>query len=619
MSDRLPSLDPSTDTPQEEPLTVAGKGASSASVDRLRRSQATSKQEVNSALAEEEVARARAWATCMVILPSIAVVFSPWMPGLPMIKVGFVVSALSYAGAAGLVYWWIRDPRRYTAGVFRLWGYSSVAMTVPLQYCLGAFSPTPLIVTLGLSFFGYGRDNRHSVLISGTAIILYLAMSLLITGGVVPDLGMLSSEGAPIVMLAFFSVMVPLVFVFGLFFSRVSHRALVKAVTQAMVAQRLAGEREGQLFEAERDLEAALNAGAGREGRYSGFSAGPYKLGAVIGRGAMGEVYAASHVNDGSGAAVKLVRFDVEERQGEERLRRFLREGEIGVNLDVPNVVRVYEVGQLTHDVPYLAMELLIGDDLRAVLRRERKMALATCVECCAHVSAGLDAAHRAGIVHRDIKPQNIFRHRAATDPAPTWKVLDFGVSTLIGGTGTLTQGAIIGTPAYMAPEQARSEEVDHRCDVYSLGAVLYRALTGVAPFWGSSTPAKILYDVECRVPTRPSRVTEGLPVAVDSVLAIALAKSRDDRFDSAIDFSDAFTQAAEGQLSEALEARAANIISRYPWGSHLRPDWSQGDSDSEPRVFDSGGTISRPMVSTVLEFAAHKAPDRSGDEKHED
>ena len=500
------------------------------------------------------------------------------MPGIPVIKWVFVLSALSYSIAAAWVYWRIRDERRYTPMVFRIWGSFSVVMTVPLQYSLGTFSPTPLIVTLGLSFFGYGRNQRDSIIICSTAIISYLCMALLILTGVVPDLGMLSSEGASPVTLLFFSVMVPLVLVSGLFFSRVSHSALVKAVTQAVTAQRLAGEREGQLFEAERDLEAVLHAGAGLKGRYSGFAAGAYTLGAVIGRGAMGEVYSARDTDTGERAAVKLIHFDV---IGDQLHRqRFLREGEIGANLNVPNIVRVFSSGQVTAEVPYIAMELLSGDDLRALLRKERRLNLSQCTDLCLQVGAGLDAAHRAGIVHRDIKPQNLFLHQDPSSLDGVWKVLDFGVSMLIGAGGTLTQGAIVGTPAYMAPEQARSNQVDHRCDIYGLGAVLYRAVTGVAPFWGA-TPARILYDVEYRMPERPSQLVPSLPRELDSVLGIALAKSREDRFDSTKELSEAFSAAVTRNLGQHWEDRASAILGRHPWGAQIHPKDTQDSSPS--------------------------------------
>jgi serine/threonine-protein kinase len=153
-----------------------------------------------------------------------------------------------------------------------------------------------------------------------------------------------------------------------------------------------------------------------------------------------------------------------------------------------------------------------------------------------------------------------------------TWKVLDFGVSALTNTSGTLTQGAIVGTPAYMAPEQARAEEVDHRCDVYSLGAVLYRSLTGTAPFWGA-TPARILYEVEYRMPVRPSELVSSLPRALDAVLGIALAKSRDDRFDSALELSEAFSEAVQQRLSPRWVNQAASNLARHPWGAQIHPD----------------------------------------------
>lgn len=539
-------------------------------MDRRQQPNSTPGEEVDSALGAEEFARARAWALCMLVLPAIASAFTPWMPGPTIIKWGFALSALSYAAAAGWVYWRIQDADRYTPGVFRFWGYFSVGMTVPLQYCLGTFSPTPLIVTLGLSFFGFGRDRRHAVIMCSTAIVAYFCLALLILTGVIPDLGILSSKGVPTVVLGFFSVMVPLVLVSGLFFSRASHSALVKAVTQATAAQRLAGQREGQLFEAERDLEAVLHAGAGGEGRYTGFWAGPYTLEAVIGRGAMGEVYGATDPTSGARAAVKVIHFAV---LGNPLCRqRFLREGEIGADLNVPNVVRVFGVGQLTPEVPYIAMELLVGEDLRKMLRRDRQLRLSQCVDLCAQAAAGIDAAHRAGIVHRDVKPQNLFFHRDPSQLNAIWKVLDFGVSTLTNASGTLTQGTVVGTPAYMAPEQARAEEVDHRCDVYSLGAVLYRSLTGTAPFWGA-TPARILYEVEYRMPVRPSELVASLPRALDAVLGIALAKSRDDRFDSALELSEAFSEAAQQRLSPRWENQAASNLTRHPWGAQLHPD----------------------------------------------
>src|SRR4029078_577887 len=134
-------------------------------------------------------------------------------------------------------------------------------------------------------------------------------------------------------------------------------------------------------------------------------------------------------------------------------------------------------------------------------------------------VGEALDRARAAGVVHRDLKPHNLFRCDDGT-----WKILDFGVALLGAPSGTLTRGAAIGTPAYMAPEQARGETVDHRADLYAFGAVLYRAITGRAPFAARDTPS-LLYAVNHEMPLRPSALGPVSP-AIEQFLALALAKS---------------------------------------------------------------------------------------------
>ena len=155
--------------------------------------------------------------------------------------------------------------------------------------------------------------------------------------------------------------------------------------------------------------------------------------------------------------------------------------------------------------------------------------------------------------MHRDLKPQNLF----FTDDG-VWKLLDFGVALLANSTGTLTRGDAIGTPAYMAPEQARGEPVDHRADVYALGAVLYRCLTGQPAFAGGDTPA-LLYAVVHQSPVRPSAL-QPVPAAIEQVLALAMAKAREDRLQTAAELVAAFIAARDGALAAVLEARGARL-----------------------------------------------------------
>src|SRR5262249_45752228 len=156
--------------------------------------------------------------------------------------------------------------------------------------------------------------------------------------------------------------------------------------------------------------------------------------------------------------------------------------------------------------------------------RRTGQLDLPEAIELCDQVAAALGHAHGAGIVHRDIKPQNLFLVGAS------WKILDFGMSRLRESRGTLTQNAIIGTPGYMAPEQARAHAADERGDLFSLGAVMYRAITGHTPFRGRDTP-QILFDLVYKAPRRPTELVRSLPTDLDLFFAIALAKRPDDRF----------------------------------------------------------------------------------------
>jgi serine/threonine protein kinase len=199
-------------------------------------------------------------------------------------------------------------------------------------------------------------------------------------------------------------------------------------------------------------------------------------------------------------------------------------------------------------------------------------------------VGRGLTAARAAGIVHRDLKPRNIFLTEASAQSssvagssvvAPVmsgprvWKILDFGVSKLAGQESTQTFDRIVGTPEYMAPEQAAGAEVSHRTDLFSLAVIVYRALTGRPAFSGDNI-IEILYRVASTNPPRASEVAN-LPVEVDLVLAVAMAKAPSDRFDSAQQFADALEAAGRGVIDPALAARAEKVLAKLPWGSGSR------------------------------------------------
>jgi serine/threonine-protein kinase len=167
-------------------------------------------------------------------------------------------------------------------------------------------------------------------------------------------------------------------------------------------------------------------------------------------------------------------------------------------------------------------------------------------------------------VVHRDLKPQNVFRVERPGMPE-TWKVLDFGLSKLSDQSANLTRGQVLGTPAYMAPEQAAGAEVDARADVYAMGAIAYRAITGHPPYQGTDMMA-VLLDVVSRMPPRPRAVAREVPEQVERALMIALAKDPDDRFSTAAELATGLAAAYEGKLDPKLLARATTLATKHPW-----------------------------------------------------
>ncbi|MCA9640186.1 MAG: serine/threonine protein kinase, partial [Myxococcales bacterium] len=329
-------------------------------------------------------------------------------------------------------------------------------------------------------------------------------------------------------------------------------------------AQRQLRGREALLNEARADLGRALE--HARLGRFSGHEIDGYILGDVIGRGGMGEVYRAEPIEGGTPVAFKVLHaFAAAEPAHVERL---IRECEITSGMQSKHIVRVLGSGTASDGTPYLIMELLRGRDLGELLRETRRLSLKQTLELTEHVAEALNVARSHGVVHRDLKPQNLFRTEESG--GAYWKVLDFGVSKLQGSNATLTRGSTIGTPSYMAPEQARGRDVDHRADIFALGVNVYRALTGRPAFTGPDMMAT-LYNVVHVQPVRPSDVVRlGTPEqerALDFVLALALAKDPARRFSSATLFAAALRDASQGRLDQRLEVDAQALIQAQPWG----------------------------------------------------
>jgi serine/threonine-protein kinase len=263
---------------------------------------------------------------------------------------------------------------------------------------------------------------------------------------------------------------------------------------------------------------------------------GKYRIDGVLGTGAMGVVYKAYDANIARTVALKTIRRELlDGLQESEIVARFRNEAQASGRLVHPNIVAVYDFGEL-QEATYIAMEYVDGTPLSAFLAKETAMEPAASVTCIGQLLRALEYAHARGVVHRDIKPANIL----ITADAQV-KITDFGIAKI--ESSTLTQvGAVIGTPSYMSPEQFKGESVDGRSDLFAVGIVLYQMLTGTRPFAGAAS--NVMHQIIHEDPVAPSVRKPGLHPAFDAVLRKAMAKRMEDRYPTAHAFLQALTEA---------------------------------------------------------------------------
>jgi len=440
--------------------------------------------------------------------------------------------------------------------------------TVPLIYFYGTFSPFVALVGLILCLYSLSAPQGFAIGAVALVAVPHVLLGALIAAGVLPDHGVVrgDADGQGLLM-GLGSAL--LVYALGLVLGMSFQKRLDEMVGALEQAVGEVAAREALLREARLELERA--AGIGDRGRFSQQTLGSFELGVLIGRGGMGEIYEATHVTTGEAAAVKLLQRGLSEVEADP-LARFEQEARLAASMRSEHVVRVLEIGGAEAPLPYLAMERLQGKDLSTLLR-DRALRLREVVEMVAQVAEALGEARERGIVHRDVKPSNLFR----TDEG-VWKVLDFGVARLAGDAGHLTAGHLVGTPAYMAPEQVREGAVlDHRTDVHALAAVTYRTLTGQPAFLGRDLPSVV--EAVCdRLPLRPSDLAE-LPASVDDVLRVGLAKDPAARFDTAEAFAAALRDAARKRRTGAIAARAESLDATRTWAGASGPELVRGAS----------------------------------------
>jgi serine/threonine protein kinase len=276
---------------------------------------------------------------------------------------------------------------------------------------------------------------------------------------------------------------------------------------------------------------------------------GPYRVLEVLGVGAMGIVFRAEHAQLKRAVALKVMKPSLAAYP--DFHRRFLREAQLAAAVDHEHVVTIYEVGE-DRGMPFLAMKLLQGETLEDRLERlGGRLTTEEVLRIGREIGEGLAAAHERGLIHRDIKPANVWLEEGRDRV----KIVDFGLARGAGADAHFTQaGAVIGTPSYMAPEQANGEEVDSRCDLFSLGAVLYRAGTGRLPFEGKDT-LTVLAALASKTPEAPHRIAPGLPRPLSSLVMRLLTKDRDDRPQTAREIVDEIEAIERGDVKDEPSA----------------------------------------------------------------
>jgi serine/threonine-protein kinase len=509
----------------------------------------------------EEVARARVFFRVALAIALLTAAFMPMLDGPTWMRAVSIGLLLFISVAAGVALIMLRERDRYTTRFATVLGVLCGVVAVAVIYHIGIFSAGAMVLALGIYFFGMSHSRVAARATYATIAVLYFVASAGISAGLLPDVALFNTGDAQPFTRWFQVVMSQAIFALTFYLARSSRRATEGAIDRVNSANLEIRRQTALLFEARGELARATRPG---EGRQSNTVVGQCRVGLLLGRGAMGEVYRGT---DGSGLPVAIKFLHANMVESPDKVKRFLREAEAAAAVDSPHVPSMFDSGFTAEGTPYLVMDLLEGHDLGWHLRSTGRLSLELVVEMCEHVARALADVRDAGVVHRDLKPANIF----LTDSLPrTWKVLDFGLSKILWEAGSLTRDHAVGTPSYMAPEQVRGPKVDHHADLYALAAIAYRAITGIPPFAGNQV-AHVLYRVVYQQPVSPGDLAQ-LPVDMELVLAIGMAKDPQERFADVESLAVAMRRAFEGRLDDDTRARGWALVKRMPWGSMQKP-----------------------------------------------
>lgn len=337
-----------------------------------------------------------------------------------------------------------------------------------------------------------------------------------------------------------------------------------------------------------------------------------YRVEGMVGRGGMGVVLAARHIHLHQAVAVKVLNLAPDDERREEWIARFFHEGRIAAGLQSEHIAQVYDLGLLQgSDIPYMVMELLDGADLAAMLGWQQHLSVEHAVECVRQAASAIALAHRQGIVHRDLKPSNLFVTKRR-DGSGLIKVLDFGISKSLdeaNSEGSLTSSrAVLGSPFYMSPEQIRdAKRVDHRTDIWSLGAILHELLSGSPPFEADTLPAACAAIVADEPPSI-RKLRDDVPEMLERIVLRCLEKNPDDRYNFAGDLVVAlqpYSAAARGHAPPRFEVRPSLLEAAARAATPAGPDSASLDAASATLKAALPRTAPAPHESDVLDDAS--------------